>query len=358
MFPVRSDLGSASIDLSGVDPMYEIIEAGKDLERSQMRQPTGLQTVAGMQRQQTPVEQPLRFGGVFDSGSNPGADILNRTAARSMKPTTEPNQLIERPISPDEAHLNRYFDRKNKGIIAESTAERNRELGNTKGWKTVTITDPNDPTKQINARINEITGETQPINLPGVITRTGSAADIQKQRDAEEAKKVMQEGVRNKAQEALNVLNQLQNPDETLRPDTQWITGLSANFGTRFTPGGASAHAAKERLRNLLTLDILQELKRQSKTGATGFGQMNLRELKVLEDAASKLDHPNMREEDFNRELSRIRIKLNELLSDAPNNEEIKPAVSHTNAPPAPAGYEYVRRADNKGWTAVKKGAK
>lgn len=335
MFPIKSDLGNARIDVGRNDDMYEVIEAAKDLQRwNEGRQPSGLYDVGGRIRglpQQNIQPEGLKFGGMFDSENNPGADILARAKQSGQNSgMIEPNQMIERPISADEAHYGRYLDRKNKETIANTNANLSKtrldiaqQNADAKGWRTVTITDPNDPSKQINARMNDITGEVKRIDLPnnGVITRTGSPGEIKKMEDEKTAKIQQRESVKSKAQEALNVLNQL--ADEKtgkLKPNTEWVTGLSANFGTKYTSKGASAVADIDRLRNMLTLDLIGEMKAQSKTGATGFGQMNIKELGVLENAASKLEARNMDESEYAAELSRIREKLNKILQDETND--------------------------------------
>jgi hypothetical protein len=57
-------------------------------------------------------------------------------------------------------------------------------------------------------------------------------------------------------------------------------------------------------------VDLLGELKSQSKTGATGFGALSDKELSILQSSASKLENSNMSDQDVIAELGRIREHL------------------------------------------------
>ena len=64
--------------------------------------------------------------------------------------------------------------------------------------------------------------------------------------------------------------------------------------------------AAINNLKGMLTIDQLLELKRQSRTGATGFGALSERELSVIENAASRLNATTLTGEEYAREVLRI----------------------------------------------------
>lgn len=362
MFPIKSDLGNARIDTGG-DDIGQVIRAAKDLalwNRDVLRQPSGLQTVGNSVRGM-PQQQPegLKFGGVFDSGSNPGADILARakqSGQNSGQPPT--NEMIERPISTDEAHYSRYLDRKNKETIANAQAEN----ASNKGWKTVTTVDPNDPSKQISVQVNDRTGETRPLDIPGTIVRPGSAKDIQTRKDAEALKATKRESIRNKAQTSLNLLNELLDPKtDKLTPEAARAVGKSSVGNWIPTTLGYSGSSKINKLSKSQILDLIGEMKSQSQTGATGFGNMSNKDLSILEGAASLLEKTGLDEETYRKELIRVKEVLNRALQDTPDST-MKPVSSHettnTNGmktPQAPEGFEYVRRPDNKGWTAIRK---
>jgi hypothetical protein len=373
MFPIRSDIGNARIDTSGPDPMFEAIEASKNLTRwndNRTRGITpGVQQVGSMVRGNTqPPQGPqLRFGGVVGDNSNPGADIMARASQNAERIYQGYKQPVNEPMEPglsnDEAHLERYFNRKNKETLADASADN----ASNKGWKTVTIADPNDPTKQINAQVNDRTGETRPIELPGNIVKTGSAKDMQTTIDNRNKASASRESHKTKAQEALNLLNELQDEKTGgLNPDVQTATGYSANvpflekmpFG--YGTSAATGNAKLDRLQGMLTLDLIKELKDQSKTGATGFGALNMKELGVLENSASMLGKRNMEEGEYAKHLGEIRNRLKMILQDEPSMNPVASHNSNVNAggkpqPKEVPGYEWVRRPDNKGWTAIKK---
>lgn len=397
----------------GSDPMRDIVD-NYAVPRSmpQPRQPapasTGaLNRIAGRMAE---PEQPLRFGGVVGHDSNPGADILRRASANAERiyagysePQVTAGEILGRAgIKQNDQDpgmtaaiqgldMDKQLNRDAKQAQIDSDKARTKEILNRenltedKAWKVITITDPNDPTKQINARYNTISNKVEPIDLPngGIITNTTRQADMVKQKEAEAAKTEASRAFKERAQLALDTLNELSTVDEAgnevLKPDTQTATGWSANIpGLELIPGMgpgvAGARASVDRLKNLLTLDLLQEIKKQSKTGATGFGQMNLRELGVLENSASKLSKMNQSEPGYATELNNIRKKLTEILSQeggftgpqgAVGTEDGVPAntppagkVSATQ-PPAPVeGWDWVLNAAGNGWTARPKGSK
>ncbi len=366
MFPIKSDLGNAKIDVPE-DNYDEIINQLLTQQRNSGGSNDGM-----VEQRMRPSAQPkpqLQFGGVVGHDSNPGADILRRAsgnAERIYQDYKRPlNQEYNRDDTPDEINLEDYFNRKNKETVANSNANIARgrldiaqQNADAKGWKTVTITDPNDPTKQINVRHNDVTGEVQPIEMPnnGIITRTGSAGDLQKTKEAEAAKNARRESITSKAQQALDELSSLLDAKtDKLTPRGARTSGLSS-YGN-FIPAteGYAGSKAAQRLKNLLTLDLLGEMKNQSKTGATGFGQMNMKELGVLEGAASKLDSTGLADEEYEKELQRVKKILNRVMMDPTETTKTETKTNNTTAPAAPEGYEYVRRPDNKGWTAVKK---
>lgn len=69
------------------------------------------------------------------------------------------------------------------------------------------------------------------------------------------------------------------------------LYGAHAGRLARFVPGSAAAtaKAALDQITGQLALDTISNMKAQSRTGATGFGQLSARELSVLETAASVL---------------------------------------------------------------------
>ena len=122
-------------------------------------------------------------------------------------------------------------------------------------------------------------------------------------------------------EDTIGVIDELRDPNTgKLRPGLTPAIGGSRMAGgalLSMIPGSpeANARASLNRLKSQMVVDLIKEMKGQSQTGATGFGQLNLKELETLQQAASKLD-PNQSEEVFAQELGRIRDKLHLVYQD------------------------------------------
>lgn len=189
--------------------------------------------------------------------------------------------------------------------------DQTRQTAVTRGWDIKDIQDPNDPTKRISVRINQDTGDIQPINYQGMPTQVTKPGAPNPAADKEQKMQV----VRQKAQDALDSLGDLLGDDDQLKDNVKTVVGKSRIFGTQMIPGtkARSAEVAINNFKANQVLSVIAEMKAQSRTGATGFGALNARELTVLEQAANKLD-PAMDEEDFRKELVKIKDKLKKVL--------------------------------------------
>lgn len=336
MFPINSDLGSASIDLGRGDPMDQAIEAGKNLAlfNRDYLQPTGLQQVAntGIRPQQS--QQPMN---VQVSYPDEGAKLLRKAEADAIynsykQPALQAGQVLANAgIKPNDQNLpgNRdNIDLELNRDLKRSQIDRN--VRDNSKLKVITITDPNDPTKQINVNYDQDTGTVSPITLPnnGGKVQPGAQAKAN-QVEADKTKKEAESTdiLKQHAQDALNELNNISkatgkfdtegNSVEELSPELKSITGFSGNipaFIMNLNPNLATARAAVERLKNMLTLDRMQSLRAQSKTGSTGFGNnMNQKEFSTLISSASKLVTMNQSEPGFAKELGRIRVLLSKV---------------------------------------------
>lgn len=74
-----------------------------------------------------------------------------------------------------------------------------------------------------------------------------------------------------------------------------------------------AAKGFKDQLMGMLTLDKIGEMKRQSRTGASGFGQLSEKELAVLQGAAGRLD-TSQNESDFKIALQDIRNTMDKVI--------------------------------------------
>lgn len=200
----------------------------------------------------------------------------------------------------------------------EAQGKNQNTVSETRGWKIGTVPDPNDPSKQIGIQYNEITGETKPLKFNGQATTitpsSGAGANGKQAANIED--------IQQKTRETLSALDELLDPKtDKLRPEITGAVGASRIYNAPFgytLPGSQTkaSDAAINRLKSMLTIEILGEMKAQSRTGATGFGQLSVKELNVLESAASKLD-PSLDEKTFEAELKRIKKYLERVLQPA-----------------------------------------
>lgn len=126
------------------------------------------------------------------------------------------------------------------------------------------------------------------------------------------------------------VINELIDENGNLKPD---VAGVIGGFdGARpewayASEGSQNALAKIDRLQSMLDINKLNDLKTQSRTGATGFGALNEKELGIIESSGSTLRKRRQAEGVYAAELKRLR-------------DTIKAGRTPTinAAPPAPAG--------------------
>ena len=119
----------------------------------------------------------------------------------------------------------------------------------------------------------------------------------------------------------------------TIDPKTGNVTGLapgtSGLFGLRVpflsSVGGTKTATADAYLKQLTAeriVELIGEMKSQSKTGATGFGQLNIEELRVLQQASTVLSQRNISDATALKEITKIyniARKYNQSVAPAPN---------------------------------------
>lgn len=206
-------------------------------------------------------------------------------------------------------------------IAAAAALERAAQGGAQIG----TIPDPSDPTKQIGVWYNPRTQQMERVQLEGQgvgpVTKPGT-----KPTGGETPQEVARlQNVRTQAQEAKDLISELVDEKGKLRPEIQQAVGMSS--WANFVPG-TDAYTAAQKIKSLkdkLTLGVIGEMKAQSRTGATGFGQMNIKELGVLESAASIIN-TGVKEEAMEKELGRVIEKLDKVLQPGQQIEVAKPS--------------------------------
>jgi hypothetical protein len=104
-----------------------------------------------------------------------------------------------------------------------------------------------------------------------------------------------------------------------LTPGARKIFGELTPVGARsYIPGkeATDANAALQQVLGQQIVDLISDMKAQSRTGATGFGQLSTRELAVLESAATQLTQ-RLSEPAALRELTALKSSLEKILQDA-----------------------------------------
>lgn len=131
---------------------------------------------------------------------------------------------------------------------------------------------------------------------------------------------VRMQPLRDQATAAISALDQLVDVDDKgnvtgLKPGTAGLYGAGIGRLARFVPGSdtATAKAALDQVTGQLTLQLIQDMKAQSRTGATGFGQLSARELEVLQSGATTLKG-EISEARALRELKKLRERFSKIL--------------------------------------------
>ena len=124
--------------------------------------------------------------------------------------------------------------------------------------------------------------------------------------------------LRGMAGESLRLIDDIIDEKGNLTPEAVIAVGLSGTLDPRnWVPGqpGFTAQQTINTIKSQQVLTLIQEMKKASETGATGFGALNLRELGVLENAATLLAHTND-EKIFAREMKKIQERLKLIMVD------------------------------------------
>jgi hypothetical protein len=157
------------------------------------------------------------------------------------------------------------------------------------------------------------------LTIAGMSNGLRQDAAAEKKADKEKVEARQQSTLSGMADETLNAIDQL----ITVDPKTHQPTGLAD--GTKYIVGGlrmpgfladsglipkaTAAKAALDNLKSRLVVDLIGEMKSQSKTGATGFGQLSDKERVLLENSIGRLQSAQD-EKTFYTELLRIRDKV------------------------------------------------
>lgn len=236
-------------------------------------------------------------------------------------------------------HKGKMEEGAQRGNFQITVADRRADAAaENKGWQLYEMDDPDNPGKKIPVRINVNTGEKQPVEGLGSVQKIGTSKGMVQPANIKD--------IQAKAQKHLSVLSELlqgEGDKSKINPLYSQAVGSSRMLPLHWIPGskGRTGESKIKRIKDLLTLDLIQELKAASKTGATGFGALNIKELGVLESAASNLD-PTMDEPEFLEEMKTIREELRKILKPADGLNETK-----NDAPPLTAA-QMIEKHRNK----------
>jgi hypothetical protein len=163
-------------------------------------------------------------------------------------------------------------------------------------------------------RTNE-QGESIYINNKTMQTRTVPGMGAKPNMAAEQEQATKRQVVKEAANKTLDSIDELLDESGRLKDNIKTAIGTSRVLNTWRIPGTSAydANTSVERLRARLVTDLMGELKAQSRTGATGFGQLNQSELKIMQDSAAKLN-PGQSEAAFEAELKKIRDRVRMIL--------------------------------------------
>lgn len=316
MFPVRSDLGNAQVDTSGND-MNEVIQAGKDLalfnrdvlmpSGNRPYNQSGIQDVGNMGR-----SAPLQFGGANylpDPYGKPDTSLYDSYKQPQVTPEvgmSNDNKLFMQRQADN--NIDTLLDRR----VKEQNIRKSEFDMNSKG-SIVNVASPYDNTKTISGWRDNATGSVTPLKMDGTILETAAqgrlnAADAVLEKKAD----FNRDAYLNKTNQSLAVIKDLMDDTGNLTAEGARAVGLSSIGNFLPTTLGYSGGKKINKLRNEQVLDLIKELKEQSRTGATGMGNMSNKDLSVINNAATLLD-TGLSEEEFTKQLKIVKDELKDI---------------------------------------------
>ena len=246
----------------------------------------------------SPEEAKLRekhgFGGSFRTKMLPKANLV--VDVNGNAPGVSPDEQARQAALPSVIAAYsarggaRYLQAQ---AVAQARAEQARAAEDARKERA----DADRASREALAREGNLTRAT--IAAGNVASRTdiaANAAQAKADKEAEKkAEKDKQDSINRNAavasiDETLGALNELIDPNTgQLKPGVSGTAGFDS-FRS-YIPGTAAANASVnlDRLKSQLIVNLMAEMKRQSKTGSTGFGALSERELDVLDKAANGL---------------------------------------------------------------------
>jgi hypothetical protein len=290
--PTRFEVNEAKKMLAEIDKTY----APAQLAMLEQDDQTGSAPVFTLKSgKQMTVGQLRQLAGTQPIDPKTGAAVSMRVQPKTDVPNTSEEQQIADVIAIAEEQLGRPLTRGERAQARLRAVSAFRDAGRAQR------VGPDPEITALNKQIKE--GE-----LRAQEDRHQAAVGKEEAATATAAR--AKSNARRATGDTLDVLNQLikVNPDGTaeLRPGVGNLFGARIP-GARYFPGDtAKAAAALRRLKGRVLIDLLAEMKAQSRTGATGFGQLTERELDLIQGAATTLDSTFISNEAALEELVRI----------------------------------------------------
>lgn len=250
-------------------------------------------------------------------------------------PTGTLSQLDEMNLSASNAMARTEVTAGAKGQLGEMP-----DPSDPTGTKKMSVWITTDP--QGNPIVKPVTMGGQQVNP----NKTSSAAPV----DNAQVQKQNQE-IQDKTRESLAVIDELMDKNNKLKNTAGIGFAGIGPLNTRNIPGTQAYDngVAINRLKGMLTLDLINQMRQASKTGSTGFGRITNQELNLLQNAAAQLD-PGQDPKKFEQQLALIKEKLNEVLLPSDSSNPTSTAVPGSTKKPTASGKmtsEEKQRYDN-----------
>ena len=274
------------------------------------RAPQVMQQKLAYAATKNPANKNYVLGAGSGTGKLPPSTVEADNAARDAKAA----QMNKEFAAVNEAREQRAATLASAEKVAGMNANAKLAETDRKGWTVVNRLNP--ITGQAETfRMNNATGEAAPINYEG--SNFGGAAKLGTKLPVKDMPKDVA-GIRAKSQETVDAIDELLDPSgKGLSSTGSAVSGKSNWFGlAEYYPGEARKGATYvNNIKSKLLIDLMGQLKAQSKTGATGFGNMSDSDRKAIEAAVSRID-TGMADEDFEKELRIVRNTLTKYMDE------------------------------------------
>lgn len=299
-------------DISGDDGFHQAFAAADEMKNRDLMRQKELMTFR--QQMQQRAEAPLRMQEMIERGRQLNPANKNYVVKYGGPVQMKPSTVEADNAANDEkaAKLNEEFAAINlKRDELRAGRESNERVANRRIDAAAAENENNRAFRSKEAEAQrKFQGQQGDLNRENARVVAG----IRTPNKADNSKTVQDIGAR--AQEALDELKNVLDDKGNLTSKGHAATGKSSFL--KYLPGtkARSGDASIKRVGAQQVLNVIAELKAQSRTGATGFGNMSNKDLATLENAAHKLD-TLQDDEEVAAELRRIRDGMQKIVDGA-----------------------------------------